>query len=77
MLVEPRSERRALQPLGLGGVVLVVDQVELERRGGAEHAQRLVRVLNAGQLHEYAVEPLPRHDGLGNAQLVDTVAQAS
>ncbi len=73
--VQPRSERRALQPLGLGGVVLVVDQVELESRGRAEHAQRLVRVLNAGQLHEYAVEPLPRHDGLGNAQLVDTVAQ--
>ena len=75
VLVEPRAERRALEALRLGGVVLVVDQPELERRGRAEHAQRLVRVLHARQLHDYAVEALARHDRLGNAQLVDTVAQ--
>ncbi len=74
-VIELRAERRALGTLGLGRVILVVDQPELERRGGAEHAQRLVRILHAGQLHDDPVDALPRDDRLRHAEFVHAIAQ--
>ena len=75
-LVEPASRAargRCARPRMR--VVLVVHQPELERGRGAEDAQRLVRILHAGQLHGDAVDALARHDRLGHAELVDAVAQ--
>ena len=69
------AERRAAAALGLDGIVLGVDEVELERRRRAEHALRLARILHARQLHEDAVEALPLHDGFGDAELVHAIAQ--
>ena len=74
-VIELRAERRTLGTLGLGRIVLVVDQPELERRGGAEYAQRLVRILHAGQLHDDPVDALPRDDRLRDAELVHAIAQ--
>ena len=69
------AERRATAALRLVRIVLRVDEVELERRRGAEHALRRRRILDARQLDEDAVEALALHDGLGHAELVDAVAQ--
>ena len=69
------AERRAAAALRLERVVLLVDEMELERRRRAEHALRRRRILDAGQLDEDAVEALALHDGFGDAELVDAIAQ--
>jgi hypothetical protein len=74
-MLQLEPERRPAPAFGLGGIVLGVDEVELERRRGAEHALRLARVLDARQLHEDTVEALPLHDGFRDAELVHAVAQ--
>ncbi len=73
--IELRAERCPFRGLGRGGVVLVVDEPELQRRRRAEHAQRLVRVLHARQLHHDAVHALPGDDRLRDAEFVDAIAQ--
>jgi len=57
------------------GSCLLVNQAELEGRGGAEHAQGLVRVLHTRELHDDAVHALPGDDRFGDAELVHAVAQ--
>jgi hypothetical protein len=74
-LVEPGTQRRAAEARGLCGVVLVIHEAELEGGRGTEHAQRLVRVLHAGQLHGDPVDALARDDRLGHAEFVHPVAQ--
>ena len=60
---------------GLVRVVILFDEMELECCRRAEHALRRRRILDAGQLDEDAVEALALHDGFGDAELVDAVAQ--
>ena len=52
-----------------------IDQAVFERRDLAEDVLDLGGVLHAGQLHHDAVEALALHDGLGDAELVDAIAQ--
>ena len=54
---------------------LLVDHPDLERRGAAEDVLRARRVLHAGQLHDDALGALLLDDRLGDAELVDAVAQ--
>ena len=75
-VVELRAERRALgADRPCNGVVLVVHEPELEGGRRAEHAQRFVGILHAGQLHDDAVEALAGDDRLGDAEFVDAIAQ--
>ncbi len=53
----------------------VVDHADFERRGAAEDVLGARRVLHAGQLHDDAVGALLLDDRLGDAELVDAVAQ--
>ena len=69
------AERRAAAALRLERVVLLIDEMELERRRRAQHALRRRGILDAGQLDEDAVESLALHDGFGHAELVDAIAQ--
>jgi hypothetical protein len=48
---------------------------ELEGRGRAQHAQSLVRILHAGQLHHDAVHALTSNDRLGDAQFIDAITE--
>src|SRR5262245_66346340 len=73
--MELGAERRSAALSGLYGVVVLVDEVELERRRRAQDALGLAGILNARKLDEDAVEALPLHDGLCNAELVDAIAQ--
>src|SRR5690606_35693496 len=72
---ELRADRRAAPRRRVEDVVLDVDEPELERRRRAEHALGLRRILDTRKLHENAVEALALHDGLGDAELVDTATQ--
>ncbi len=75
VLVELGAERRVAGLLRLEGVAGLVDQPELERRGLAEQADDLARVLHARQLHRDAVGALALHARLGHAERVDAVAE--
>src|SRR5687767_4814414 len=74
-MLQLRAERRAAAALRLVRVILLVDEMELERCRGAEHAFRRSWILDAGQLDQNAVEPLPLDHCLGDAELIDAVAQ--
>ncbi len=54
----------------VGGV-----EAKLQRCDLAQDVLGLGGVLHARQLHIDAIEALALHDGLGNAQLIDAVAQ--
>ena len=54
---------------------VVVDHADLERRGAAEDVLGARRVLHARELHHHAVGALLLDDRLGDAELVDAVAQ--
>ena len=54
---------------------IVVDHADLERRGAAEDVLGARGVLHARQLHDDAVGALLLDDRLGDAELVDAVAQ--
>ena len=54
---------------------IVVDHADLERRGAAEDVLGPRGVLHARQLHDDAVAALLLDDRLGDAELVDAVAQ--
>ena len=70
-----RAQRGSPATLRLEGVVVLVDQPELEGCRGAKHALRLGRVLNARQLNDNPIEALALDHRLGDAELVDAVAQ--
>ena len=53
----------------------LADHAQLQRRGAAEDAFHLRRVLHAGQLHHDAVETLLLDDGLGHTERVDAVVE--
>ena len=74
-IVQLRADRDALVLLRLVRIVGLVDQPEFQRRGRAEHADRFVRILHARQLHDDAVRRLARDDRLGDAELIDAIAQ--
>ena len=50
------------------------DELELEHRGPADQLLRALRVLDAGELDEDLVISLPLDGRLGDAELVDPVA---
>ena len=54
---------------------VLVDHADFERRGAAEDVLGARGVLHAGQLHDDAVGALLLDDRLGDAELVDAVAQ--
>ena len=54
---------------------LVVDHPDLERRGAPQDVFRARRVLHARKLHDDAVDALLLDDRLGDAELVDAIAQ--
>ena len=74
VLVHRRSSRRSARGRS-AGIGPRIDQPVFERRDLAEHVLHFRGVLHAGQLHDDAIEALALHDGLGDAELVDAIAQ--
>ena len=66
----------AFHPHCLGEVALFVHDVELQRRGGAEHFFGFGNVLDAGELDEQAVVADNLNGGFGDAEAVDPACHA-